>query len=223
MNYKFDYTAITSNAWELFVGCLLTLQISAVAIVFSLVLAIGPAMLLQSRPNSWAALPIKIFVEAVRNTPFLVQIYILFFGLPTLGIKLSPNVAAIVALTINGCAYSIEIIRGGLESIHKGQFEAGFVLGLSRFQVFRYIILKPALRAIYPSLTSQFIFLMLTSSIASSITANELTHVAAQIEATTFRSFEVYFTVAALYLVMSILLSAISNVVYRTTLTYPTR
>ncbi|MFZ4286412.1 amino acid ABC transporter permease [Variovorax sp. HJSM1_2] len=223
MNYKFDYTAITSNAWELFLGCLLTLQISAVAIVFSLVLAIGPAMLLQSRPHSWASLPIKVFVEVVRNTPFLVQIFVLFFGLPTIGIKLSPNVAAIVALTVNGCAYSIEIIRGGLESIHKGQFEAGYVLGLSRFQVFRYVILKPALRAIYPSLTSQFIFLMLTSSIASSITANELTHVAAQIEATTFRSFEVYFTVAALYLVMSILLSAISSAVYKMTLTYPSR
>ena len=223
MDYKFDYTAITTNAWELFVGCLLTLQLSLAAIVCSLILAIGPAMLLQSRPNALAALPVKIFVEVVRNTPFLVQIFILFFGLPTLGIKLSPNVAAIVALTVNGCAYSIEIIRGGLESINKGQFEAGFVLGLSRFQVFRYIILKPALRAIYPSLTSQFIFLMLTSSIASSITANELTHVAAQIEAVTFRSFEVYFTVAALYLAMSILLSAIASVVYRTTLTYPTR
>ncbi|APW38015.1 ABC transporter permease [Rhodoferax koreense] len=223
MDYKFDYTAVTSHAWDLFVGCLLTLQLSAAAIVFSLVLAIGPAMLLQSRPNSLAAVPIKVFVEMVRNTPFLVQIFILFFGLPTIGIRLSPNVAAILALTVNGCAYAIEIIRGGLESINKGQFEAGFALGLSRFKVFRYIILKPALRAIYPSLTSQFIFLMLTSSIASSITANELTHVAAQIEATTFRSFEVYFTVAALYLVMSILLSAIANVVYRTTLTYPNR
>ena len=223
MTYVFDYTAITSNAWELFIGCLLTLQLSVAAIVASLVLAIGPAMVLQSGVKSIGATLIKAFVEVVRNTPFLVQIFILFFGLPAMGIRLSPNVAAIVALTVNGTAYSIEIIRGGLESIHRGQFEAGEALGLSRLQVFRFVVLKPALRAIYPSLTSQFIFLMLTSSIASSITANELTHVAAQIEASTFRSFEAYFTVAFLYLVMSMLLSACFAAIYRLSLTYPTR
>lgn len=222
MNYTFQFGDVFAAWPDLLRGAWLTIRLSLYAMVLGLLVAITCAVGKTGgpRPIRWL---INAYIEVVRNTPFLVQIFILFFGLPTLGIKLSPNVAAIVALTVNGCAYSIEIIRGGLESINKGQFEAGFVLGLSRFQVFRYIILKPALRAIYPSLTSQFIFLMLTSSIASSITANELTHVAAQIEAVTFRSFEVYFTVAALYLAMSILLSAIASVVYRTTLTYPTR
>ena len=122
------------------------------------------------------------FVEAIRNTPFLGQIYFIFFALPLAGIRLDPTTTAIIALGVNGGAYAIEIIRGGVQSINKGQIEAGFALGLSRTQVFRLIVLKPALRAIFPSLTSQFIMLTLTTSIASAISAYELTSVGQAIE-----------------------------------------
>ena len=125
------------------------------------------------------------FVEIVRNTPFLVQIFFIFFVLPLLGLRLNPTVTAIIALGINGGAYAIEIIRGGVESIHKGQVEAGLALGLHPAQVYRLIVLKPALRAIYPSLTSQFILLTLTTSICTSIAAYELTSVAQRIESAT--------------------------------------
>lgn len=221
MTYQFDFSVISDNAWSLFIGCLQTLQLTAVAMVGALALAVLLSMGLRSRHTA-LHLPIVAFVEVVRNTPFLVQIFILFFGLPVIGVRLSPAVAAALALTLNGAAYATEIIRGGLESIAKGQTEAGLALGLRPIQVFRHVVLKPALRAIYPSLVSQFIFLMLTSSIVSSISANELTHVAAVLEGRTFRSFEIYFVVAGLYLVMSALLSAIFALTYRVYFAYPT-
>ena len=223
MTYKFDFGPVWDNFVPLLEGCLLTLEISIGAVGFAFVLAIGPAMLLHSGYNSKVSALINIFVEVVRNTPFLVQLYFLFFGLPALGVRLSPMTTAVVALTINGTAYAIEIIRGGLESIHKGQIEAGLALGMHPVQVFIYVVLKPALRVVYPSLTSQFIFLMLASSIASSITANELTSVAANIESTTFRSFEIYFVVAGLYLVMSVLLSGLFGLIHRIVFSYPSR
>lgn len=138
--------------------------------------------------------PVIAFVEVVRNTPFLVQIFYIYFALPLKGIRFSPTTTAIIALGINGGAYAIEIIRGGVESISKGQVEAGYALGLHRADIFRLIVLKPALRAIYPSLTSQFIMLTLTTSVCTSIAAYELTSAAQRIESDTFRSFEVYFT-----------------------------
>lgn len=222
MTYQFDFSVITDNIDTLLLGCLRTLELSGLSIVLALLLSLFLSLGLRSRHEAlhW---PIIAFIEATRNTPFLVQIFVLYFGLPMIGIRMSPTVAAVVALTLNGAAYVTEIIRGGLESIDKGQTEAGLALGLRPLQVFRYIILKPAIRAIYPSLVSQFIFLMLTSSIVSSISADELTHVAAVLEGNTFRSFEIYFVVAGLYLVMSALLSGIFALIYRATLNYPSR
>ncbi len=148
---------------------------------------------------------VAAYVEAIRNTPLLVQIFFIFFGLPALGIRLDPTVAALVAMTANVGAYAAEILRAGVESIPKGQSEAGFALGLTQGQIFRKIILPPAVRAVYPALSSQFIMLLLGSSVVSAISANDLTAVANTIQSHNLRSFEVYFTVIVFYLVMSIL------------------
>ena len=166
-------------------------------------------------------IPVRIFVEVIRNTPFLVQIFFLFFALPLLGVRLNPTVTAIIALAINGGAYSIEIIRGGVDSVPRGQIEAGAALGLSPAQIFRDVILIPALRAIYPALTSQFILLTLTSSVCSSISANELTYFGQRIESETFRSFEVYFTITSLYLLISWLMMSMLSVFGRRLFNYP--
>ncbi|MVA22049.1 ABC transporter permease subunit [Agrobacterium vitis] len=222
MDYSFDFAVVFSRFDALLYGCLLTLQLSAGAIVLSLVIAIAAVALMQARISP-AIKVINGFVEVVRNTPFLVQIFFIYFGLPSMGVRFDPNIAALIALGINGAAYSIEIIRAGVEAIPKGQLEAGVALGLKRSQIFRYIIIKPALRTIYPALTSQFIFLMLTSSIASSITANELTHVGAAIEGETFRSFEVYFIVAVLYLAMSFLMSLMFRAIAQINFSYPVK
>ncbi len=202
MNYKFDFGPVIDGLPDLLWGCLGTLGLALAGMVLALVIGIGGVVLRDSpyRGLRWLVIG---FVELIRNTPFLVQIYFIFFALPLAGIRLDPTPTAIIALGVNGGAYAIEIIRGGVQSISKGQIEAGLALGLHKGQVFRLVVLKPALRAIFPSLTSQFILLMLTTSIASAISAYELTSVAQTIENNTFRSFEVYGVVTLLYLAMS--------------------
>jgi len=222
MIYQFDFSVLDDHIGDLLMGCWWTLQLSAVAIVGSLLISVVLSLGLRSG-HKHLHYPINAFIEVVRNTPFLVQIFLLFFGLPMLGMRLSPSAAAVIALVINGAAYTTEIIRGGLESISKGQTEAGYALGLRPLQVFGYVVLKPAIRAIYPSLTSQFIYLMLTSSVVSSISAHELTHVAAVLEGQTFRSFEIYFVVAGLYLALSVALSLLFKLIYSAFFSYPSR
>jgi len=162
-------------------------------------------------------------VELIRNTPFLVQIYFIFFALPLIGIRIPPTPTAILALGVNGGAYAIEIIRGGVQSIHKGQVEAGLALGLHKGDVFRFIVLRPALRAVFPSLTGQFVMLTLTTSIASAIAAYELTSVAKLIENASFRSFEVYGTITLLYLFMSWLIMRSFGLISRRYFSYPVK
>lgn len=202
MNYKFDFGPVIDGLPDLLWGCLGTLGLALAGMVLALVIGIGGVVLRDSPYRGLRWLVIS-FVELIRNTPFLVQIYFIFFALPLAGIRLDPTPTAIIALGVNGGAYTIEIIRGGVQSISKGQIEAGLALGLHKGQVFRLVVLKPALRAIFPSLTSQFILLTLTTSIASAISAYELTSVAQNIENNTFRSFEVYGVVTLLYLAMS--------------------
>ncbi len=222
MGYTFDFSVIFDNLPELLYGCLLTMELSIAGMAIALIIAVLAVLALRSRPRLFG-FPIQVFVEVVRNTPFLIQIFFIYFGLPAAGIRFDPNVAAVIALAINGAAYAIEIIRSGVEAVAKGQIEAGYALGLRPVQIFRYVILRPALRSIYPALASQFIFLMLTSSIVSSISARELTHVAAVLEGITFRSFEVYLAVTVLYGLMAILLSLAFNALYRFRIAYPTR
>jgi polar amino acid transport system permease protein len=202
VNYQFDFAPVVDGLPDLLLGCAGTLGLALSGMVLALIIGIGGVMLRDSRFLALGWLVIS-FVEAIRNTPFLGQIYFIFFALPLAGIRLDPTTTAIIALGVNGGAYAIEIIRGGVQSINKGQIEAGLALGLSRTLIFRLIVLKPALRAIFPSLTSQFIMLTLTTSIASAISAYELTSVGQAIESSTFRSFEVYGVVTLLYLAMS--------------------
>jgi polar amino acid transport system permease protein len=222
MSYKFDFSVIFDNIGELLAGCLATLGLSIAAMVLALITALLAVLGLRLRPR-WFALPVGAFVELVRNTPFLIQIFFIYFGLPAIGIRFEPDVAAVIALAINGAAYAIEIIRAGVDAVGKGQIEAGQALGLHPLQIYRGIVLRPALRVVYPALTNQFIFLMLTSSVVSSITARELTHTAAVLEGRTFRSFEVYSAVTVLYGAMALLLSVAFTVLFRYRISYPTR
>jgi polar amino acid transport system permease protein len=222
VNYEFDFGPVIAGIPELLLGCLGTLGLAAGGMVIAIVIGIGGVVLRDSKVKQLRWLVIG-FVELIRNTPFLVQIYFIFFALPLAGIRLNPTPTAVIALGVNGGAYAIEIIRGGVQSIGKGQIEAGFALGLHKMQVFRLIVLKPALRAIYPSLASQFILLTLTTSIASAVAAYELTSVAKQIENESFRSFEVYFTVTGLYLVMSWIMMKVLELISSRYVSYPVR
>ena len=205
---------------KLLLGAWQTIELSVGAMVLGLVVSIVCAWGKTSGSKP-VRLVIDAYIEIIRNTPFLVQIFFIFFGLPSAGLRLSPNSAALLALVVNFGAYGTEIIRAGIESIHKGQVEAGTALGLSRLQVFRYIIMKPALRTVYPSLTSQFIYLMLTSSVVSVISANELAAAGNDLQSATFASFEVYIVITLMYLVMSIGFSAVFSLIEKLAFKYP--
>jgi polar amino acid transport system permease protein len=222
MGPMLDFGVVLDTLPTLLWGCLGTLGLALSGMLLALIIGVGGVVTRSSGNRVVRGVTIG-FIEVVRNTPFLVQIFFLFFALPQLGLKLNPTVTAIIALGLNGGAYAIEIIRGGVQSIHKGQVEAGLALGLHRSQVFRMIVLKPALRAIYPALTGQFIMLTLTTSICSSVAAYELTSVAQRIESETFRSFEVYFTITLMYLVISWILMSGFALISRQYFSYPTR
>lgn len=220
MRYQFDFAALLPFWPDLLWGCALTLWLAAVSIAIGL--AIGLATVLAKRgASATLRLVASSYVEAIRNTPFLVQVLFIFFGLPSLGVSLTPQFAAVLALSLNCGAFSAEIIRGGIEAVPKGQFEAGTALGLHPFKVFRYVVLKPALRTIFPALSGQFILVLLTTSIVSSISADELTSVAQQIDTTTFRSFETYIVATVLYLAMSLILSIVFKSIDRLCFSYP--
>ncbi len=219
---KLDFSVV-ANAWpNLISGTIGTINLAIAGMCIALVIGILGVAILRAQmrmPN----LLVNAFIEIIRNTPFLVQIYFIFFALPLIGVRLNPTATAIIALGLNGGAYAIEIIRGGVESISKGQTEAGLALGLHKHEVFFYIVLKPALRTIYPSLCSQFILLTLTTAICTSISAFELTYVGQRIEGETFRSFEVYFTLTMIYLVISFLTMGLLNAIGRWAFNYPQR
>lgn len=213
VTYNFNFRDVFNNFDVLLEGVWLTLQLSAITMALGLAVGIVGAMMRTSglRLLRW---PATIYVEVIRNTPLLVQLFIIFFGLPSLGLRLSAGQAAVIALTINLGAYATEIVRAGIEAIHRSQIEAGLSLGMSRLQVFRYVVLFPALKVIYPALASQFILLMLATSIVSLIAAKDLFHMAAYLESRTFRSFEIYLVVTGLYLVMALFFRSVFGVIY---------
>jgi polar amino acid transport system permease protein len=219
---KLDFSVVF-DAWPAILsGALGTMYLALSGMTLALVIGVLGVAVLRSQ-RAFPSLLVNAFIEVIRNTPFLVQIFFIYFALPLAGVRFSPTVTAIIALGLNGGAYAIEIIRGGVESIPKGQTEAGLALGLHKHEVFWFIVLRPALRAIYPSLSSQFILLTLTTAICTSISAYELTYVGQRIEAETFRSFEVYFTLTFIYLLISLLTMWLLSGIGRWAFSYPQR
>ncbi len=213
MDYNFHFDVIWLN-WDILAyGTWLTIRISFIAIVLGLLVGIVLAGL-QTTRLALFTVPIAAYIEIIRNTPFLVQLFFIYFGLPSIGLVLTSEQAALAAMILNLGAYATEIVRAGIESIHKEQIEAGLSLGFSKIQIFKHIILMPALEKVYPSLTSQFILIMLGSSIISVISAEELTFQANYLQSRTFRSIEVYFAVTLIYLALSYLFRALFNYIY---------
>jgi polar amino acid transport system permease protein len=149
---------------------------------------------------------VAVYVELVRNTPFIVQLFFIFFGLPSLGLRLSPEAASVLAMVVNLGAYAAEIVRAGIEATPRGQVEAGLSLALSRAQVFTRIVLPPALERVWPALVSQIIIVMLGSAVCGQIAAQELSYFANLIQSRNFRSFEAYIVAALVYLALAIAL-----------------
>lgn len=155
------------------------------------------------------------FVEFTRNTPLIVQLFFIAFGLPLLlGYQWPFWSHALLALSLNFSAYFAEILRAGFEDVHKGQIEAAKSLGLPKMLIFVKIIFPQALCMVYPALNSQFIFLFLTTGIISEIGVKELTQAGVYIDSRTFRSFEVFFTLTILYILLSLMLKTALKFIY---------
>ncbi|MBR1236372.1 amino acid ABC transporter permease [Bradyrhizobium sp. AUGA SZCCT0182] len=205
MNIELDFPAVLER-WPNFLGgAILTLELAFLATVSGALIGTLAAVGRGNHSRLIARI-CKVYVEAIRNTPLLVQIFLVYFGLASIGLKLSAFTVAVVALTINVGAYTAEIMRAGFEAIPRGQIEAAEGLALSRFQIYWHIILLPAVERVYPALTSQFVLLMLASSVCSQISAEELTAVANYIQSDTYRAFETYIIVAVLYILLSLVM-----------------
>lgn len=204
MHYQLDFSFLAERWPDFVAGAWLTVQLTVVSIALGL--AVGTVCALVRVYG--AALPrrvVGLYVELIRNTPLLIQIFIVYFGLSSLGLKLSAEVSAVIALVVNMGAYTTEIMRAGIQSIQRTQLEAADCLGLTRLQTIFHVVLLPAMERVYPALSSQFVLLMLASSITSTISAEELTATANLVQSDTYRSFEVYIVVALVYLALSAL------------------
>ncbi len=205
MKYTFDFGWLLDYYPQIVKGIGVTLELIAVGGILGIALGIFCAWVRALGPK-WLRPPVATYVELIRNTPFLIQLFFIFFGLPSLGLQLSELSAANIAMVVNLGAYSCEIIRAGIQATPKGQFEAGASLAMTRFETFRHVVLVPSLQRIWPALSSQVVIVMLGSSVVSQIAAEDLTFAANFIQSRTFRAFEAYIVSTVIYLVLAILL-----------------
>ncbi len=204
---NFDVELIVRSFPLLLAGAAVTIQITALSVGFGLLIGmfVGIARLSKLLPVRAAA---AVYVDFIRGTPLLVQIFLIYFALPILlGARIDPFIAAITACSINSGAYVAEIFRAGIQSIDKGQMEAGRSLGMTWPQTMRHIILPQAFKRIIPPLGNEFIAMLKDSSLVSVIGFEELTRRGQLIIARTYGSFEIWLTVAFIYLIMTFAIS----------------
>lgn len=179
-----------------------SVYVTAVSFVLGGVLGVFVYLGHDSRRRALRTLCVG-YIEVMRNTPLLVQIYLIYFGLPEIGVNLSPLWSALLGLTLNNSAYTAEIFRAGVQAVPIGLREAASALGMRFGQTFRYVVLKPAVRNVLPALTNQFIVLFLFSSVASVISLDELTSLLQDLNQRTLRTLEVFTFGAVLYYLTS--------------------
>ena len=203
MLIQLDFPAVL-NQWPLLAkGVLWTCSLTVVSAVIGVLAGVAFAWV-RSHGSGWLKWGVGTYVELIRNTPFIVQLFFVFFGLPAAGIRLSPEVASIIAMVINLSAYATEIVRAGIDATPRGQIEAALSLALSRAQVFIRVVLPPALKKVWPALVSQIIIVMLGSAVCGQISTEELSYAANLIQSRNFRAFEAYIVATLIYLLLAI-------------------
>ena len=202
----FDFGAVLAEWPALLRGAAFTLALSAAAAAGGLALgtACGWARAKGSNAPKVLTAIASIYVELIRNTPFIVQLFFIYFGLPSLGVKLTPEVASVLAMVINLGAYAGEITRAGIEGTPRGQIEAARSLAMNEWQVFTRVVLPPALGRVWPAMVSQIVIVMLGSAVCGQIAAQELSYAANLIQSRNFRAFEAFIVATLIYLVMSL-------------------
>jgi polar amino acid transport system permease protein len=206
----FDFPAVLAE-WPLLVkGVGATLALTAISASVGVALGVACAWARLHGP-AWLKPIVGAYVELIRNTPFIVQLFFLFFGLPGLGIKLSPELASVLAMVVNLGAYAAEIVRAGIATTPRGQIEAAQSLALTEMQVFTRVVLPPALKRVWPALVSQIIIVMLGSSVCGQISTPELSYAANLIQSRNFRAFESFIVATLIYLALAMALRRLLN------------
>ena len=200
---QLDFMAVLQEWPALLRGAGFTLGLSAVSALLGLGLGVACGWARALGPPVLGA-AVGVYVELIRNTPFIVQLFFIFFGLPSLGVKLSAELASVLAMVINLGAYAAEIVRAGIQGTPRGQFEAARSLALSEWQLFTRVVLPPALGRVWPALVSQIVIVMLGSAVCGQISAQELNYAANLIQSRNFRGFEAYIVAATLYLALAV-------------------
>ena len=200
---QLDSMAVLAQWPALLRGAGFTLGLSAVAAVLGVGLGVACGWARAWGPKPLAAV-VSVYVELIRNTPFIVQLFFIFFGLPSLGVKLSPELASIIAMVVNLGAYAAEIVRAGIDNTPRGQIEAARSLALTELQVFTRVVLPPALGRVWPALVSQIVIVMLGSAVCGQIAAQELSYADNLIQSRNFLAFEATIIATGIYLLLSI-------------------
>ncbi|MBT2337049.1 amino acid ABC transporter permease [Variovorax paradoxus] len=207
---EFDFGAVLVD-WRLLAkGIAWTVGLTAIATVIGMAVGVACAWARANGPV-WLRWVVGSYVELIRNTPFIVQLFFIFFGLPAAGVKLTPETASIIAMVMNLGAYSTEIIRAGIEATPKGQIEAAVSLALDKVQVFTRVVLPPALKKVWPAMVSQIIIVMLGSAVCGQISTEELSYAANLIQSRNFRAFEAFIIATLLYLALAVALRRLLN------------
>ncbi|MBW4025442.1 MAG: amino acid ABC transporter permease [Proteobacteria bacterium] len=201
MHYVLHYGQITPYLPYLMGGMLISLALSILSFTGGMVIGLFFAMLRHE--GGIPARLVRCYVAFFTNTPQLVQIYVIYFGLPDFGILFSPFSAVLIGMTLNAAGYLTEILRGGLISVHQPELDAAETLNMNRLQTLRHVILPHLFRVTMPALTNQYILMTLGTSMAAIFGVEELTGRAFNINSTTFRSIEIFTTVAGLYVVVT--------------------
>ena len=209
-----DFAAVLPYLPVMLRGLAISLEVTVLSFFIGSVLGIFVYLGRRSTfaPLRWLG---YAFVEVFRNTPLLVQLYLIYFGLPQVGINLDPFWSTLAGMTLNNAAYTSEIFRAGIESVPNGLVEAAGALGMRYLQTFRFIVLKPAIRNVLPSLTNQFIVLFLFSSVGSVISLNELTSALADLNQRTLRTLEIFTIGGLLYFLASAVIAGSSRLAER--------
>jgi polar amino acid transport system permease protein len=207
---ELDFLAILSQWPLLLKGVGWTLGLTAISAIIGVVVGVACAWSRSSGP-AWLKWVVGSYVELIRNTPFIVQLFFIYFGLPAAGVKLSPEVASVIAMVVNLGAYATEIIRAGIDATPKGQIEAAMSLALNRMQIFTRVVLPPALKKVWPAMVSQIIIVMLGSAVCGQISTEELSYAANLIQSRNFRAFEAFIIATLIYLALSMALRKLLN------------
>jgi polar amino acid transport system permease protein len=200
-----EFDAVFSQWPLLLQGLAWTVGLTVVSAVLGVALGVACAWARSSGPQPLRLL-VAGYVELIRNTPFIVQLFFIFFGLPSLGVKFTPEFASVLAMVVNLGAYAAEIVRAGVDSTPRGHIEAARSLALSEMQVFMRVVLPPALARVWPALVGQIIIVMLGSAVCGQISTPEISYAANLIQSRNFRAFESFIVATLMYLALAIAL-----------------